>query len=94
MGRAYDYSKLKGKIREIFGTQGAFAKAIQLSEVSVSNKLNNLIDWKQEEIENSIEQLLIPHNEIPIYFFNQKVENNSTSETKKRRLLHERIDQN
>jgi len=78
LAHVYDYSKLKGKIREVFGTQGAFAKSIQLSDVSVSNKLNNLIDWKQEEIEKSIEQLMIPHDEIHVYFFKQKVENNST----------------
>ncbi len=74
----YDYSKLKGKIREVFGTQSAFATAIGLSDVSVSNKLNNLIDWKQEEMEKSVEQLNIPFSEIHVYFFTKKVEKCST----------------
>lgn len=70
----YDYSKLKGRIREVFGTQEAFAKAIGLSAVSVSNKLNNLIDWKQDEMEKSMEQLGVPFSEIHVYFFIKKVE--------------------
>lgn len=74
----YDYSKLKGKIKEVFGTQEAFANSIGLSSVSVSNKLNNIIDWRQEEMEDSIEKLKIPFSEIHIYFFTKKVENNST----------------
>lgn len=79
----YDYSKLKGKIKEVFGTQGAFASAIGLSDVSVSNKLNNINDWKQEEIEKSVEQLEIPFSEIHVYFFTKKVENNSTQKRRK-----------
>lgn len=76
----YDYSKLKGKIREIFGTQELFAAAIGLSAVSVSNKLNNIVDWKQEEMEKSVEVLKIPHSDLHIYFFTKKVEINSTKE--------------
>lgn len=76
----YDYSKLRGRIKEIFCTQGAFASAIGLSDVSVSNKLNNIADWRQEEMEKSIEQLKIPLSEIHIYFFTKKVENNSIIE--------------
>lgn len=38
----YDYSKLNGRIVEICGTQANYAKAINLSERSVSLKLNNL----------------------------------------------------
>lgn len=74
----YDYSKLKGKIKEVFGTQEAFANSIGLSSVSVSNKLNNIIDWRQEEMEDSVEKLEIPFSEIHVYFFTKKVENNST----------------
>ena len=33
----FDYSKLKGKIKEVFGTQSAFAKAMGLSGVSLSS---------------------------------------------------------
>lgn len=74
----YDYSKLRGKIKEVCGTQEIFANKIGLSSVSVSNKLNNGIPWKQEEIERSLSALGINHTEIYLYFFTQKVENNST----------------
>ena len=43
MSEVYDYRKLRGRIREMFGTQANFAKKIGLSEVSVSNKLNNIV---------------------------------------------------
>ena len=43
----YDYRKLRGRIKEKFGTQAEFSKNIGLSEVSVSNKLNNVVDWGQ-----------------------------------------------
>ena len=74
----YDYRKLKGKIKEKFGTQSAFAKVIGLSDVSVSNKLNNNVDWGQEEIERSVTVLEIPYSDIHSYFFTHKVENIST----------------
>ena len=38
----YDYRKLRGRIKEKFGTQSEFSKKLGLSEVSVSNKLNNM----------------------------------------------------
>ena len=37
----YDYSKLKGKIRETFEKQSEFATALGISDASLSNKLNN-----------------------------------------------------
>lgn len=74
----FDYSKLKGKIKEVFSTQADFAKSIGLSETSVSNKLNNSIDWKQEEIEKAMDLLGLPKKEIHTYFFTKKVEKNAT----------------
>lgn len=70
----FDYRKLRGRIREKCGTQSNFASVIGLSDVSVSNKLNNNVEWGQEEIENAIEALDIPFNEIHSYFFTHKVE--------------------
>lgn len=71
----YDYRKLRGRIKEKFGTQSNFAKEIGLSEVSVSNKLNNNIDWGQEEIEKIMSALDIAYSDIHLYFFTHKVEN-------------------
>lgn len=74
----YDYGKLRGRIREKFGTQSAFAKVVGLSDVSVSNKLNNNVEWGQEEIERSVRALDIAYTDIHSYFFTHKVEINST----------------
>jgi len=74
----YDYRKLKGRIREVFGTQALYAAEIGMSAVSVSNKLNNLVDWKQIEIEKSVDCLRISPSEIHIYFFTKEVEGNLT----------------
>lgn len=74
----YDYRKLRGRIKEKFGTQSEFSKKLGLSEVSVSNKLNNIVDWGQEEMENAISILEIPNTDIRAYFFTHEVEKNST----------------
>lgn len=69
----FDYSKLKGRIIEKFGTQGKFAAANQLSDRSISLKLNNGIGLSQEEILKWCSMLDIESVEIPTYFFNKKV---------------------
>lgn len=70
--RMFDYSKLKGRIKEIFETQNAFAKALGLSPVSVSDKLNNKSQWTQKEIDTACVLLGIESVEIPVYFFRLK----------------------
>lgn len=70
---AFDYSKLRGKIREIFKTQEAFASAIGVSRTTISAKLNSNVDFTQEEIAKSVEVLNLAHDEIPSYFFTPKV---------------------
>lgn len=70
---AYDYSKLSGKIREVFGTNGAFAKAMDLSERTVSLKMTSKVGWKQQEIDKALELLGIPSEEVGTYFFKRKV---------------------
>ena len=74
----YDYRNLRGRIKEKFGTQSIFAKERGLSDVSVSNKLNNNVDWGQEEIEKIISVLDIAYSDIHSYFFTHIVEKNST----------------
>lgn len=74
MKTKYDYSKLNGRIVEICGTQANYAKAINLSERSVSLKLNNLRAFTQPEIEASIVVLKIDMSNIGDYFFKQLVQ--------------------
>nr|WP_207746298.1 DUF739 family protein [Enterocloster bolteae] len=69
----FDYSKLRGRIVEKYGTQRRFAMENQLSDRSMSLKLNNDIRLSQEEIMKWCELLDIDTQEIPVYFFAQKV---------------------
>ncbi|MCU7380770.1 DUF739 family protein [Clostridiales Family XIII bacterium ASD5510] len=70
----YDYSKLLGKIVEIFGSQIKFATAMKWSERTLSLKLNNKVSWKQPEIDTACTLLEIPNDEIVVYFFTKKVQ--------------------
>ena len=65
----FDYSKLNGRIVEVFGTQLNFSIAMGLSERSISLKLNNKVAWKNTEIAKAAKLLKIKHSEIPKYFF-------------------------
>lgn len=67
------YSKLRGKIREVFGTQEAFAEAIGMNTVSLSQRLNGKLEWKISEIAKACEVLGIPLLENAEYFFTRKV---------------------
>ena len=70
----FDYSRLKGRIVEVFGTQDAFAEAIKLGRVSVSQRLNNKLEFSQGEMLRSAEALSFPLSEISSYFFTEKVQ--------------------
>lgn len=70
---SYDYSKLKGKIKEVYGTQAAFAEAMNMAQTSLSFKLNNASEWSQEEMETAMELLSIPRQSVRTYFFTHKV---------------------
>lgn len=66
---AFDYSILKGKIVEKFGTNKKFAQAINMPATSLSMKLNNKSTWRQEEIESARIALGISPDDICKYFF-------------------------
>lgn len=72
---SFDYSKLAGAIREKFRTQANFAKAIGLSERSLSLKLNGKTYWQQKEIMAACNALHINADDIPNYFFKDFVQN-------------------
>ncbi len=65
----YDYSELKGDIKKVFGTQSAFAKAIGMSEPTLSLKLNNNAEWSQDEMESTITLLNAGIGKLVPYFF-------------------------
>lgn len=71
----YDYSKLKGRIREYFGTNEAFAESLNLSEQSIYNKLSEKTTntFSQDEIFYCIQRLNIKPEELIEIFFKEKV---------------------
>lgn len=69
----WDYRILRGKIREVCGTQDVFADRLGIGRVSLSQRLNNRLEFSQDEIFKACNILGISQKEIPIYFFNQKV---------------------
>ena len=77
----YDYSKLKGRIREVLGTQQEYARKIQRSNTHISNLLNNYSEFEQKDIEKSVAVLGIPKKEIFSYFFTKKVHKNETKKS-------------
>ena len=63
------YSKLRGRIVEKFGTQGAFAEALVWREALLSAKLNGKSKWEFNEVMKVCELLEIPVSEAHLYFF-------------------------
>lgn len=63
------YGRLREKIKEIFGTIGAFADAWHKDRSTVSNKLNGLTPWTAIDIEEVCKLLGISIEEVPEYFF-------------------------
>lgn len=70
----FDYSKLLGKIKEVFKTQEAFAAAMELSLSAVNQRLNNRTDWTPAEIVKACNLLYIDISEVADYFFTLKVQ--------------------
>lgn len=74
MEEEFDFSKLRGKIREKYKTQIAFSSDMGFNEATLSNKLNNNVEFTSKEILKAIELLDIDKQLIPEYFFTTKVQ--------------------
>lgn len=70
----FDYSVLKGKIVEVFGSQKAFADALKISERTLSLKLNNKVYFSQDEMLDSAKLLGVDSSGIKALFFTIKVQ--------------------
>ena len=70
----FDYSKLRGRIKEKFGSEKKFAEALGVSKIAVSNKFNRNKGMSQEVILRWAELLDISLDEIGVYFFTRKVQ--------------------
>ncbi len=69
----FDYSKLAGRIREKFGTQKAFAKALGISEGALSLKMTGYHYFSQAEIGKAAMLLRLEPGTVTDYFFTEKV---------------------
>ena len=67
------YAKLRGRIRENFGTQDKFAEAMGMNKSTLSQKLNARVEWSRLEVEKACQLLDIDMSEIGAYFFTEKV---------------------
>lgn len=67
-GGIMDYSKLRGRIVEKFGTLNNFATALDITKASLSSKINNKRRWTNKEILDS--KRLLELETIDEYFFN------------------------
>lgn len=63
----YDYSKLRGKIREARMSQGELAKRVGIDPATLSKSLNNKRDFARTEMFIIHEVLCLPNYED--YFF-------------------------
>ena len=77
---SFDYSKLLGRIVEIFGTRGAFGEAMGWANSTLWAKLNNKVEWTQGEIKRGARLLSIEDGDISLYFFTPKVQKTEPEE--------------
>lgn len=69
MPKQYSYRKLRGRIVEKYGNISQFTKKLNISRISVANKLACRSGFSQEDIEEWAELLDIPVEEYGLYFF-------------------------
>ena len=70
----FQYSKLRGRIREVCGTDKKFAELMGVSKATISAKLNNRTEFSQPEILLASQILGLECSEIPTYFFTPTVQ--------------------
>lgn len=71
--REFEYAKLRGKIKEVFGTEKSFAEKLGTTSTTISLILNNKAEFTQSAIIKSAEELGIEPEQISDYFFTTKV---------------------
>ena len=76
----FDYSKLRGRIREMCKTQESYAEKLGIGYDSLSKRLNNQLEFSSSEIYNSCDVLEIPVSQIPDYFFTLEVQKREQAE--------------
>lgn len=70
----FSYNKLLGKMCEENETQETLAKKIKISKHSLNRKLKGKSYFRQQEICMICKLLNLEFKNIPLYFFNEKVQ--------------------
>ncbi len=63
------YPKIRGAIREKYGTQAAFAKELGVNPSTLIKKLSGKVEWTLSEVQLAAKLLGIPYDQISEYFF-------------------------
>ena len=71
---SWDYSKLRGRIKEKVNTLDSFAEALGMSRTSLSQRLNNQLEFSQNEIAKAM--VLLDEDEVNMvdFFYTPKVQ--------------------
>lgn len=75
----FNYSKLRGKIKEVCNTQDNFSNLMGISKASISAKLNHRSEFTQNEMKKAMDVLHINGSDIADYFFTPLVQKIETS---------------
>ena len=67
----YDYNPLRGKIREVLGSESNLATVIHMNRSTLSQKLNNLREFTQQDMVDILDALKEPYCKAGFYFFTQ-----------------------
>lgn len=67
----YDYNPLRGKIREVLGSESNLATVIHMNRSTLSQKLNNLREFTQQDMVHILDALKEPYCKAGFYFFTQ-----------------------
>lgn len=65
------YAKLRGLIKEKYGTESNFANAMNISKQVLSNKLNSKNGLRSNDVQVMANLLGIKVDEIGLFFFNE-----------------------
>ena len=79
--KTWNYSRLRGQIREKFNTQRSFSDAMGMNPATLSGKLNSKAMFSQDEIQKAAELLGIEAADLASYFFSKESCDNTTSLT-------------
>ena len=65
----FKYAKLRGRIKEKYGTERDFSEALGITHMSLSRKFNGKTQFSSNDIQEMSRLLEIPLEEAGQYFF-------------------------